>query len=121
MENPNPASRHLSDYASSDEAKVAARALRKVRAGERDFYGRYSLNEALGEMRKGLVPWRWVYSAPPPPPLDEIMRRYSLARAEGEANWHRDVANTPIDDAAWEHELARRSEIDDYFARGSVR
>jgi hypothetical protein len=39
------------------------------------------------------------------------MQRYGEARAKSEATWHAEVANTPIDDAAWECELRWRHEI----------
>jgi hypothetical protein len=45
---------------------------------------------------------------PLPAPLDAIVRRYLVAKHAADEAWARDVAATPVDDAAWEQELERR-------------
>jgi hypothetical protein len=73
------------------------------------------INSVLKQLRSGAVPWRWfaMGCATPPVPLDAIMTRYQKACKEADARWHAEVAQTPIDDAAWERELRWRREITD--------
>jgi hypothetical protein len=46
------------------------------------------------------------------PTLGEIIARWTEAHDQAYDRWVEEVANTPIDDAAWEEELERRAEIE---------
>jgi hypothetical protein len=158
MENPNPATRQLSAYATPAEIeelvavlkaqwrecgrqmKEAAANIRPLlrQKGESNAaaYQRFCamgkaeqerVNEVdcLQEQRRdinrlikeiideGIVPWRWVYAIDGLPQLAAVMARYDAARGLADEAWHREVAATPVDDAAWEEELQWRRKCED--------
>jgi hypothetical protein len=53
--------------------------------------------------------------------LDAIVRRYLVAKQAADEAWERDVAATPVDDAAWEDELERRRQCSLLLANFSGR
>jgi hypothetical protein len=154
MENPRPATRRLSAYATAEEIVAAIDAakafrrdcLRAQRAAnralgplgrqkgesaraydkrimtmtkdERDIaweslpsWDQEKINGVLKELQNGVVPWRWISNKLPA--LDLIINRYEVAAKQADAAWHKEVAATPIDDAAWELELERRRQCED--------
>jgi hypothetical protein len=132
MDNPNPASKQLADYASSDEIAAAIEAIKAARretlraeraAGlpAKCSYKLPELNDVLRQLKDGLVPWRWVGTGglkTPPPPLDEIRARYEAACQQANERWEQDVAQRPVDDAAWAKELEWRREHEQRWKDG---
>jgi hypothetical protein len=158
-ENPHPASRRLSDYASADEIAAAIEAIKAARLqtlrteraadlalgllgrqrgesrrgyetrfrtmsrAEQDrvidsvpsSYDLHELNETLKQLKGGVVPWRRVWAAlgSEPAPLSPIMARYEAALKQTHKAWEQEVAQTPVDDAAWAKELEWRRKCDD--------
>jgi hypothetical protein len=123
MENPHPATRQLSAYATADEIAAAIAAVKAIhrevcraeRVGKPSRADRNEVNDVLRRLRSDLVPWRWVAMgcSTPPAPLDAIMARYQAAKKQADARWQTEVEATPIDDAAWKEELQRRRRIED--------
>ncbi len=81
----------------------------------------YELNEVIKDLRGGAIHWRLVHLTEKlalGPPLSAIITRYQKANARADEIWHREVAARPIDDAAWNRELARRQHVEEYLATG---
>jgi hypothetical protein len=53
--------------------------------------------------------------------LEPFQERYDAAYKAAEAQWERECEQIPVDDAAWEQELERRRQLDDYFAHPEKR
>jgi hypothetical protein len=126
-EKPHKAGRDLSFYASPEEIAAAISALRKIwndygrqmKAAAAEpvdtlRYQRREINDVIKQLHNGMVPWRWVGTGmqTPPLPLEVIIARYKAAVKDADERYVTKVAQAPIDDAAWERELARRRSIE---------
>jgi hypothetical protein len=69
----------------------------------------HTINIVLDEIARDVVPWRDAGCLVAKVPLlATIIARYEAACEVASEVWHREVAATPVDDAAWEQELERR-------------
>jgi hypothetical protein len=109
-ENPNPPSRHLSDYANEQETAAAIQSLYQAKRGlAKNAYWRQEINSAIRELRSGKVPEKALWLENPPAPFDVIVKRYRAAKDATDTKWKAEIAARPIDDAAWQKELERRA------------
>jgi hypothetical protein len=139
MDNPKPASTGLSEYAGAEEIDAAIASLRQAYTD----YGRLlkkhpddnlqrrrrGINMIIKSMREenrvphGVYLYHAFGADPLPAPLDAIVRRYLVAKQAADEAWERDVAATPVDDAAWEDELERRRQcsllLDNFSGRAT--
>lgn len=156
MDNPNPASKRLSDYATPDEIAAAIAALDRsyhaygrqmadakkacadliakfgttkaemeiaywrLTEEERErwstvnepWWKRQQINNAKKLLRNDSIP-RCLEEGSGLPEIADILARYEAAEAKADQVWRDRVAQTAIDDAAWERELADRRKIDE--------
>jgi hypothetical protein len=80
----------------------------RERAGKPEEFRfmRREINRMIKELREGSVPSK--FSRLPIPALDIIVARYEVAVEAGNAKYRAECAALPVDDAAWERELAQR-------------
>jgi hypothetical protein len=78
---------------------------------------RRTINAAVKVLTKhDRVPYLWQEGRDLPE-LAELVSRYEAACEPADEAWRAEVAQRPIDDAAWEKELQRRRCIDDRLGR----
>jgi hypothetical protein len=69
----------------------------------------HTINIVLDEVARNVIPWRDAGCLVVRVPLfAAILASYEAACIVADEAWHREVAATPVDDAAWEQELERR-------------
>jgi hypothetical protein len=81
-------------------------------APENLCHERKKINKAIRELRDGELPSGWRLVSSSSPALGKIWDRWEAAAHAANNAWVEQVANTPIDDAAWEEELERRAELE---------
>jgi hypothetical protein len=87
-----------------------------------DPIGRYEtdrrdLDTMRRELQRGVLPWAMHSADWVPDIVHRLHERYVAALQVAMAAVEERIRETPIDDDAWASELARRDELDAYFAR----
>jgi len=81
--------------------------------GDNDFQlQRECINRGPKLIEEGTMPWSVEHYRGAEDLLQELQARYEAGRKAEIEKWEAEVAQTPIDDAAWDKELKRRAEID---------
>ena len=85
-------------------------------AGHRDC--RQRINKTIQALNDNEWPyWLAHFDSPIGKAIEPLISRYKAAREAAEEQRKREILATPIDDAAWAKELARRAEIEQWRAR----
>jgi hypothetical protein len=88
----------------------------KNEQGYNDFqWRRKCISAGLKLIAQGTMPWLREHYHGAEDLVQELQARYEAARMAEIGKWEQEVAQTPIDDAAWDAELKRRAQVDAYL------
>jgi hypothetical protein len=119
-------SRSLSDYATSAEIealivamrerwKALGRQVRRLEGGIELRWKRACINRGLKLIRNGEIPICFEDYAGAEDIVADLHTRHRTAKVAAYERWERATARAPIDDSAWEQELAHRARVERYF------